>query len=675
MFQLGNLINKFEGAKYMEKIVIWGASKYADELVSLTKVIFPEFENKIDFYVDNSKILQGGFYKKKKVISYKDLMKLAETNKYLIIICTNSYEEIINNVGKHNNIKLISYIDYYFENLKKKYEKYFKDINDIGFEKWLNNRIELTKATVKNKLEYYDQEVERHIEYHILKKVGTWIYALYSLYNAEDKSTYSKVIAINGRTPSRVSNYFSEMSMAYILAKNGVKVNIFRDDLTAQHYIDNQKKSGNLRTQTIRIIQHIINIEYYKIIFEHKNLILKRYSELNLNRELIENYSTQKHSISNLKRILKTDVIDLNDKKIIEMYEERLIVASFSWKLGKYIEENINPDIFITSHAIYSSYGPCFDYLKESGYDCVVYEECGHLPQHIAIENNCSLIIANQGSSIKNSMNKVIDETIINNVDNYMEQRLNLLARDNSSYYLGRETFDEESVISKILKFKDENKLFVAFPNVVYDGAEKERDIAFNGVSQWIKETIEYFENNDVGKLVIRFHPAEKAISMFSEDKGLYELLQESKLDMDGLKNVLFINSDTPFNSYKFKDIMDVGIMYSGTVGFEFPFMGKSMISVGNGRCSYPGVNYVIKDKEDYFKIINEISKNEFSIDIDMESVYKFINWYIFDMNYYYPFTDGVYEVTFLDKDYKLDLEVNSNLKITIDRLLNKISE
>jgi len=659
----------------MEKIVIWGASKYADELVSLTKVIFPEFENKVDFYVDSSKILQGGFYKKKKVISYEDLMKLAETNKYLIIICTNSYEEIINNIRKHNNIKLISYIDYYFENLKKKYEKYLKDINDIGFEKWLNNRIELTKITVKNKLEYYDQEVERHIEYHILKKVGTWMYALYSLYKAEDKSTYSKIIAINGRTPSRVSNYFSEMSMAYILAKNGVKVSIFRDDLTAQHYIDNQKKSGNLRTQTIRIIQHIINIEYYKIIFEHKNLILKRYSELNLNRELIENYSTQKHSISNLKRILKTDVIDLNDKKIIEMYEERLIVASFSWKLGKYIEENINPDIFITSHALYSSYGPCFDYLKESGYDCVVYEECGHLPQHIAIENNCSLIIANQGSTIKNSMNKVIDETIINNVDNYMEQRLNLLARDNSSYYLGRETFDEESVISKILKFKDENKLFVAFPNVVYDGAETERDIAFNGVSQWIKETIEYFENNDVGKLVIRFHPAEKAISMFSEDKGLYELLQESNLDMDGLKNVLFINSDTPFNSYKFKDIMDVGIMYSGTVGFEFPFMGKSMISVGNGRCSYPGVNYVIKDKEDYFKIINEISKNEFSIGIDMESVYKFINWYIFDMNYYYPFTDGVYEVTFLDKDYKLDLEVNSNLKITIDRLLNKLSE
>jgi|GEM_PF-2673648 len=654
----------------MKKFIFWGSGKFTEELMELIDMYVPKLMDNIVCIVEKNPAMLGTAIKGKEIVAPNKLNSKHSYEEAEIIICSNSYEVIKKTITEsYSPYHAKSYIDFYFEYVKPALLEALDSIQDQHFKDWLHERKCTLVKELEDELGVLDELSLKHLDYHYNYLLFTQLYTIYNLKKSNYKNLYQETVVINGKFPY----HMSEVSLAYIMANNGVQVHHFNEDLTINEYVKAFDVIRESNQRNIKKLPHLVRKKLFPILYQHPNICFYQYSDLNIDKTILENVSTIKHAKSNTKRQLKTDLIDLVDVNTNEIFTDRLKLATASWYLGEYIHTHIAPTIFITSHAIYSPHGPCFDYLKEVGYTCIVCDDNGHLPDVFTIENNICNVLANRGQSILRSMSLPLTEEKIKAVDSYMDKRLNLHAHDNARLYANKSAFDEAEYLEKLKRFKGNDKLFCLFPNIVWDGAEEERNTAFDSVINWVVETIEYFEKGNVGKLLVRFHPAESAFGWYIVGKPLMEFINERLPDWKSYKNVLFIESNVPFNSYLLKDeLMDVGIMYSGTVGFEFPYVGKPVISAGDGRCSYYGVNYVVKDKHDYFDTIAKLAKDKISIVTFKESIYKFIHWYLFDLTYYYPFTDGVFGTVFKEVNYELDLEKNNKLKLTIDRLLNK---
>ena len=146
--------------------------------------------------------------------------------------------------------------------------------------------------------------------------------------------------------------------------------------------------------------------------------------------------------------------------------------------------------------------------------------------------------------------------------------------------------FDNKFDVKKQLKINQDKRNIFLFSNVYWDIATGETG-QFNTVLSWIFETIEILKDRHDCHLYIKIHPAEKLDSSPSK-KGVSDFIAERFPVLPF--NVTIITPEMFIKPYDLFPYIDLGAVYSGTLGLE---MLLDLIPVVvSGKAPYSGLGF-----------------------------------------------------------------------------------
>lgn len=650
----------------------------------------------VDYYIDNNIDQQKkGFYGKS-VFSPSHLC--TEKDDEIVVIIASQYsEEIIKQLQSLKKFKYVVTLGEIEERITEKFVdiiqeypisyKYHKELY-----KYINETLKIT-------------DIPKSLEVFVANQFMDIIFPLENFYvnvlqKIPDRPMLKKKLVFNS------GQYFGcikEFFMAFQAAKLGCQVVLLIDDGSLyswerQHYRQERdvQNFNPLKIHSkMNYYQHLeykIVIDMFQRIYTHENLQVIPYSQIINNfyasykDELLmdinnKNFNYDTYIRGSLKRYYETD--DLNDINCDDKKEYALVFrknVEISLCIGKYIKNIIKPDVFITSHGIYSLWGPAYYYLKSSQLPTVLYGLHAHVKASMAISDTIFNFM-NESNDWKEYAKKSITQEEREKVDLYMSERMHGICTDVAAYfsnYNHSEFFSK--LCSKIKTFKNNNRrIYCAFPNVIWDGADDRRNLAFSSIIDWLKTSVEIMKNKSQDLLLIRCHPAES--TYYKSGKSIYEILMKEIPDIDKYANIVIIPPNERFNTYEFvQESVDIILVYNGFMGLEMPYLGIPTIVAGCGVYALDGINLFVKSQEEYKDLLisNEI-ESDFANKFSSSLLYKYLYWYLYDNTYQLPIIDPddltlhykIQNITVED----VDIKTNPQLKRTMERiLLDKIN-
>jgi len=464
------------------------------------------------------------------------------------------------------------------------------------------------------------------------------------------KSILNKTIVINiVRDYKRVID--SEIYLGSMFALHGANVKILIDDGVLEHWDTFQegyppklenidkvnhnpyyhfKKNKNIFSYLFR---QSGNKEAYKA-FKVEGLEYLYYSDM-IDNEIVK-YAhvneVSKFAESSTIRYFKSSDLDYNNKYIKYFYNLSIRNAILSRNIGEYIFNEIKPDFFITSHGIYSSYGPAFDYLKKKGLNCLVF---GGINMHSNVSDgvffsDTSVMLLSGSKYWQAYKNNPVTEEMKKRVENYFKDRITYSTADVKILFKGKTNLYE---IDK----KDGYKYHIAmFPNIIWDGNIRDRHVVFDDYLDWLISTIKHLQNRNNIKLYVKAHPGEVTFDFFKTTPKVCDLL-EQKLDINEYPNMELIPPDKKIDTYKFlMSGIDLALCYDNFLSAEIPYMKiPTIMCVPNGNFAVENGNYVVKKKKDYFNYLDKIEQtiNDFhdTYDIRYTNIIRYLYWYLYD--------------------------------------------
>lgn len=440
-----------------------------------------------------------------------------------------------------------------------------------------------------------------------------------------------------------------ESFLGKIFAIYGAKVIILIDDGVLKHWdtlqindINNIKSINKINLNPYpRLdlnLKKRINNFFFKFLikvslstYQDENLRFINYSQIASNYNLqIDNLDDlEKYAEASTIRFFKSE-LDFKDDNIKYYYNLSLMNAILSRNIGKYIYDKLKPDIFITSHGIYSTWGPAFDFLKEKGiYSLIFIDKHVHSEDFRDIYFSDTIAQKLTESKFWKSFKKAnVTEHMEKMVRDYFSKRFNYDVFDTKIYYSkGTNTF----TIDK----NDGYQYHVAmFPNIIWDGNVKDRHTVFDNLTDWIISTIDYVEKRTEIKLIIKSHPAEA--SLYRTSTKTEDIIKKN-FDIKEFKNVTLIPPERNINTYQFlKSGVDLGICYDGFLAIEMPFLKiPTIICTDSGRFSVEDGNFTVKDKNQYFYYLDNIDyiikKFHSNYKEYYNNIIRYAYWYLYE--------------------------------------------
>lgn len=473
---------------------------------------------------------------------------------------------------------------------------------------------------------------------------------------------------------------YQELFLALLIASRGCHVTLLFDDGILPHWDtyqlhDDTRALTPYRDNILKKLGTILKKWVILAAFSHPNIRVFNYSQILAKVPLDnnKNEADRNHAESSVRRYFESGFMDLTSPDHQQYFEQSLLNCRISKAVGRFVVEYLKPNLFITSHGIYSTWGPCFDYCRNHGIESLIYGAHAYQARHILITDVITQVLCNDSDWIQNASKRIFDEEKRRSIVEYFNSRLNHRACDTKIYYGSIDRF----VDRQIERNKDAYN-FAMFPNIVWDGDVYERDLFFNGIIDWMIKTIDTFRGSP-HKLIIRFHPAEA--NLWKDSRSLESCLLEKIPDLHTISNIVLIRPTEKIDTYDFvKKNIDVGIVYDGILAMELTYLGIPVISPAKNR--FTGNNFVFEPKniDEYNSwlaapqaILRDFLQNE---DDFRERLLPYAHWFIFEAGYLLPVfaPDRLMEFDFNSLTIEdLDCEINPGLKRTYQKFCRHI--
>ncbi len=464
-----------------------------------------------------------------------------------------------------------------------------------------------------------------------------------------------------------------ELYLGYILSRRGHKVYILLDDNLLKHTDTAQIHKVKLNTSRMsRIVKSIDEMMIYFII-KNDNLDILLYSSLidgNIDDVLLT-ANDYKHAVSSCKRYFEEGDFVNNSQSKNDYYKRSIHNCKISKKLAKYIVYGLRPDIFITSNGIYSTWGPCFDYVKTHGVKSLVFDFNVHYNKRILILDTIWQRMS-EDSDWKKFKDHELTVKQKNLVEKVFDSRINHAAQDTSIYYSNVVRGGSQ----KLMDVKKGKITYGIFPNVIWDGDISDRDIYFEGVIDWIISTVKYVREKTNNNIIIRFHPAES--TMHSGSLSMYAAITRKAPGLLDDENIQIIKSEDAVDSYTLaRRFIDIGLVYSGTMALELTYMGIPVLSPANSFYNNVKITIPIQSRSEYMNLLIRpdliLKQFEDQKPEIMKNLYTFAYWYFIHNTFEIPIISEkkIYRVRF--DQIKSSDEIDPRTNGEILRLINKI--
>lgn len=161
---------------------------------------------------------------------------------------------------------------------------------------------------------------------------------------------------------------------------------------------------------------------------------------------------------------------------------------------------------------------------------------------------------------------------------------------------------NQKKIIGAIEDFKSRGKkVFVLFSHLFYDTPVHDTSPAFNGMCDWIVETVRYFSSKE-DLLLLKPHPAEfeKDQPQKAPNETLASFLSNTELP----ENILLLEH----HQFTIKDLspfISCGLIWRSSVAMELIFLGIPCLIAGNPIYRVLDLHYA-KDRDHYFYMIEQ---------------------------------------------------------------------
>lgn len=474
---------------------------------------------------------------------------------------------------------------------------------------------------------------------------------------ASDKLNGKRVLFVTIRSFSFI--FFQELFFANVYARQGAKVKVLLDDGLLPHWdsyqLPDKKEILNpYKNFKIRLVKF-----YLLRAFSHPNISIIYLSSLISESTLKQaradiNEQDKKDCISSVRRYFQNGRADLTDpvqKKYYDASIENCVIMKTA--INRIIED-WNPTLAITSHGIYSLWGPGYTILKKQSIPTYVYGPHPYQPDCFDITDTLIQTLCRDSDAVDYMKNGVFTEENKKEIQEFFDKRQNHKTIDTAIYY---SWMDKEKADTSFFDKKDESvTTFCMFPNVIWDGDVAQRDKVFDGNLDYIISTINSFRNSK-NFLYVRCHPSEATLCV--NDIKLIDVLEKEIPDLYELKNVKIIRSEWKIDTYDFiRNYVDVGIVYDGIIAMELTYLGKPVISPSMAR--FNGGDFLINPdtREEYFALFDNTDYLKSFINPDrINAMLKFAYWYIYKLAYYMPiYSTKVWLTCDFNKDFKHEM-------------------
>lgn len=144
------------------------------------------------------------------------------------------------------------------------------------------------------------------------------------------------------------------------------------------------------------------------------------------------------------------------------------------------------------------------------------------------------------------------------------------------------------------------------FTNLLWDASLVPDNAPYANVYDWITETLAAFEDLDGAHLVLKTHPAE---SKLGTRESVTDWLQERDTSVPA--NVTVLPPSTNVDTYALVDELDVGLVYTSTVGLEMAYVGVPVVVAGDAHYRNFGFTMDPADPEAYRSVLEDLYRLE----------------------------------------------------------------
>ena len=501
-------------------------------------------------------------------------------------------------------------------------------------------------------------------------------YFLHSL-NLKDQKYNDKNVVVMNTIRMIPGVLLVERVQSFLIAFRGNTVYQLLDDGMLDHW-DSIQESDNVKYLTpfqSGFLYRVNNVFWNWLIIatiNHRNLLtiyirdLLKDSEKNLDcvEELEE--SVENHIYSSCRRF-STSKSFWGDFRSQDYYKKTEASAEIMQKIAPVLMHITRPDRLISSHGVYITWGIVHDYFVHRGVSTVVTCKAWYKKDSIYVVKNAIQKLYLEYSHKEQQSNWSQDRAKA--ISQYFSNRMSMKSYDNQEY------FDKSSLNSVLIK-RDNLKCFTfgIFPNVIWDGAIKERNIIFDDIVAWVEAVISFFYTSN-NALVIRLHPSETTI--LSGSVSFESIIRESFPDIDACNNITIISSDSNVNTYALiENEIDIVLDYDTIVALESVHLSKPVITASMSR--YRKANFAItaSSKEEYYELLGSpddiLSRHDKNKEEVLLNMYQYAYWYIYLLNEYFPI-DPLLDLENSTDDLtrnNFDESNNKELKNTLDRML-----
>lgn len=273
-----------------------------------------------------------------------------------------------------------------------------------------------------------------------------------------------------------------------------------------------------------------------------------------------------------------------------------LINAIIATDIAEKIVKKEKPDVLVTRHLGYGSWGSFAEYCSNKGVEIRSPGE-GYSRNKLRFD---IFDIKDTNNAFDRYFKEVRENKFLNkeeekDLKDFLEKRIAGTEGDTADY-----VYDQNQLKKEEFNFEKYDKTLALFPNVPWDSSLRFANVGFSGVYEWVKYTIEQFKSIPNYQLIVKIHPSE--LRVLKSKNNVLDYVNETFKSLPD--NIKIIPPDTKISPYDLFKYLDAGIVYNGTIGLELVLNKISVIAAGRTHYGNKGFTNDASTKDEYKKLL-----------------------------------------------------------------------
>jgi hypothetical protein len=295
------------------------------------------------------------------------------------------------------------------------------------------------------------------------------------------------------------------------------------------------------------------------------------------------------------------------DARSTQIYKEYLEAGFLITRMFNRMLDTIEPDTLIMINGLFFAENIGLTLAKKRQIHTVTHERA-FMVDRLVLAHDRAAAWYRIDEAWRNLKDIPLESTQEVELDNYLRQRET--GRDEIINYWPSVEEREDFIIHQ-LKLDPHKPILTLFPNILWDTAVFQSDVAFDNMFDWLEYTIHEVSQLSNLQLIIRVHPAEVRIPHQESRERVIDRLAQMFPSLPS--NVILVTAESNISSYVLIALSKAISVYTSTIGLEGAVRGVPVLLAGKTHYRNKGFTYDIELREQYSQLIQDMDAGKLS--------------------------------------------------------------